>query len=211
MKKDIVILGCGGFGREVAWLIERINAQRDTWNLLGFLDNNADLQGDTIGGYPVLGGDEYLTGRELWAVCAIGASATRKKVTEKIKRAGNVKFATLIDPDAILSGRVSVGEGSIICAASTITVDVRIGRHAIVNLDCTLGHDAVIGDYVTLYPSVNVSGMVTIGECSEAGTGTQIRQGITVGSRVILGAGAVVVKDIGEAGTYVGVPAKKIK
>lgn len=123
----------------------------------------------------------------------------------------SVKFATLVDPSVLYSNSVKIGEGAIVCAGTIITVDVNIGDHVIVNLDCTIGHDAVIDDFVTIYPSVNVSGNVLIGECSELGTGTQIIQGKKVISNTIIGAGAIVVKDCIESGTYVGSPAKKIK
>ena len=89
-------------------------------------------------------------------------------------------------------------------------MDITIGSHVIINLDCTIGHDAVLQDCVTLYPSVNVSGNCTIGECVELGTGMQIIQGRSVVKDTIVGAGAVVVKDLEEKGTYVGVPAGKI-
>ena len=110
-----------------------------------------------------------------------------------------------------MSKRIRVGEGSIICAGTIITVDVIIGKHVIVNLDCTLGHDDIINDFVTMYPSVNVSGNVEIGECSELGTGAQIIQGKKIVPNTIIGAGAVVVKDIEEKGTYVGSPVRKIR
>ena len=110
-----------------------------------------------------------------------------------------------------LSKHVHVGEGTIICAGTIITVDVKIGNHVIINLDCTLGHDDVLSDYVTVYPSVNISGCCTIGQCVELGTGMQIIQGISITDDSIVGAGACVVKDIEEAGVYVGTPAKKIK
>lgn len=97
------------------------------------------------------------------------------------------------------------------CAGNIITVDVRIGRHCIINLDCTIGHDAEISDFVTLYPGVNVSGGTVIGECVEMGTGSRIIQGIRISPGSVVGAGAVVVKDISEAGTYVGVPARRMK
>lgn len=211
MLKDIVIIGAGGFGREVAWLIERINQNCPTWNIVGFLDDNPDLHGMILDEYPVLGGVNYLNGKELWAICAIGSAKIRKIVVEKVERIKSVQFATLIDPSVIMSSRVSVGEGSIICSGSVITVDVMIGSHVIINLDCTLGHDDIIGNYVTMYPSVNISGMVKIGDCTEVGTGTQIRQGIAIQGNVILGAGAVIVKDIDREGTYVGVPVTQIK
>ncbi len=208
MTKDLIIVGASGFGREVAWLVERINEVNETWNILGFIDDNIEMHGKEVGGYPVLGGSNVVDlHTDAWYVCAIGSSKIRKKVIDKL---GNVKFATLIDPSVLMSNRVQIGEGTIICAHTIITVDIMIGKHVIINLDCTIGHDAEIGDFVTLYPSVNVSGITQVGKCSELGTGTQIIQGKSIGDNVIVGAGAVVVKDIVEPGTYVGVPVKKV-
>lgn len=209
--KDLYIIGAGGFGREVAWIVERINSIKPTWNLKGFIDDNETLWGSKEGEYHVFGGCEYLSALEdVYAVCAVGSSNVRKKIIEKLKDT-SVKFATLIDPSVLYSNSVKIGEGAIVCAGTIITVDVNIGDHVIVNLDCTIGHDAVIDNFVTIYPSVNVSGNVLIGECSELGTGTQIIQGKKVISNTIIGAGAIVVKDCIESGTYVGSPAKKIK
>lgn len=209
--KDLYIIGAGGFGREVAWLVERINEVNPTWNLKGFIDDNESLWGNVEGDYPVLGGCEYLKSLgDVYAVCAVGSAKVRKIIIGRIKES-NVKFATLIDPSVLVSKRVEIGEGSIICAGTIITVDIRIGNHVIINLDCTIGHDVDIEDFVTIYPSVNLSGNVLIGQCTELGTGTQIIQGKTITANSIVGAGAVVVKNIEEPGTYVGSPAKKIK
>ena len=209
--KDLYIIGAGGFGREVAWIVERINSIKPTWNLKGFIDDNETLWGSKEGEYHVFGGCEYLsTLEDVYAVCAVGSSNVRKKIIEKLKDT-SVKFATLVDPSVLYSNSVKIGEGAIVCAGTIITVNVNIGDHVIVNLACTIGHDAVIDDFVTIYPSVNVSGNVLIGECSELGTGTQIIQGKKVISNTIIGAGAIVVKDCIESGTYVGSPAKKIK
>lgn len=144
-----------------------------------------------------------------YCVCAIGGAITRKRIIEKID--GKVKIATVIDPSAIISESVSIGEGTIICAGTIITVDDKIGNHVIINLDCTIGHDDVIDDFVTLYPSVNVSGNCKLGMCVEMGTGSQIIQGLRVGTGTIVGAGACVVKDLPENVTAVGCPAKVIK
>ena len=209
--RDLYIIGAGGFGREVAWLVERINEVNPTWNLKGFIDDNESLWGSVEGEYPVLGGCEYLKSLgDVYAVCAVGSAKVRKIIIGRIKES-NVKFATLIDPSVLVSKRVEIGEGSIICAGTIITVDIRIGNHVIINLDCTIGHDVDIEDFVTIYPSVNVSGNVLIGQCTELGTGTQIIQGKTITANSIVGAGAVVVKNIEGPGTYVGSPAKKIK
>lgn len=211
--KDLYIIGAGGFGREVAWLVERINEIEPTWNLKGFIDDNTAIHGSLQDDYSVIGGCDYLMNitQEVWVVCAVGSAKIRKKIIEKLKNYANVKFATLIDPSVMRSERVDIGEGSIICAGTIITVDISIGSHVIINLDCTIGHDDIIHDFVTIYPSVNVSGNVVVGECAELGTGMQIIQGKSIGRESIIGAGAVVIRDIPEKCTAVGSPAKPIK
>lgn len=208
--KKLAIIGVGGFGREVAWLVERINKVKPTWDLIGFVDDNEELSGSIVGGYPVLGDCNWLKEENdgIYAVCAIGASKIRKKVIDKLY---GVNFATIIDPSVLLSDRVEIGEGCIICASTIITVDIKIGSHVIINLDCTIGHDANLKDYVTLYPSVNVSGNTVLEECVEMGTGSQIIQGLKIGDGTIVGAGAVVVKELPRECTAVGSPAKAIK
>lgn len=212
-QKDLYIIGAGGFGREVAWLVERINKTDATWNLRGFIDDDVSLHGTSKNGYPVLGGCDYLKklSKETWVVCAVAAAKTRRKIIEYIKDFPLIKFGTLVDPGAICSEKVTVGEGSIICAGAIITVNISIGSHAIINVACTIGHDVVLHDFATIYPSANVSGNVTINECAELGTGMQIIQGKTIGAESIVGAGAVVVRDIPDKCVAVGCPAKPIK
>ncbi len=209
--RDLYIIGAGGFGKEVVWLAERINESGGDWNIKGFIDDDESLLNTVIDGYPVYGGIEYLKDcRDAYVVCAVGSARVRRIIIEKLADFP-IKFATLIDPSVIISKRVTVGEGVIICAGTIITVDVVICNHVIINLDCTLGHDDVIHDFVTMYPSVNVSGCCEVGTGVEFGTGMQILQGLTVCDNAIVGASACVVKDITEAGGYVGAPAKRIK
>lgn len=209
--KDLYIIGAGGFGREVAWLVKRINQINPTWNLKGFIDDNESRWGSKEGNYPVYGGCEYLKAQgAVYAVCAIGSAKIRKRVIEKLN-GSSVRFATLVDPSVLMSDRIILGEGSIICAGTILTVDIKIGNHVIINLNSTVGHDAVLDDFVTIYPSVNVSGMTHLGECSEYGTGMQIIQGIKVAENTIIGAGAVVVRNIEEEGVYAGCPARKVR
>lgn len=211
--KDLIIFGASGFGREVAWAVERINKVEPTWNLLGFMDDNESIQGNEINGYRVLGKTADV-GKypDAYFVCAVGASRIREKIVGNMKAVNpNIKFGTVIDPSVEMSDFVTVGEGTIICAHTIVTVNIEIGSHVIINLDCTIGHDAVLQDFVTLYPSVNVSGITNIGYAVELGTGMQIIQGKTVGDYSIVGAGAVVVKDIPAKCTAVGSPARPIK
>jgi sugar O-acyltransferase (sialic acid O-acetyltransferase NeuD family) len=208
--KDIVIIGAGGFGREVAWLIEDINKVNNEWNIIGFVDDNEDIQGKEINGYKVVGNIEWLKSQELNVVNAIGDPIVKKRIMERIKDSKN-SYPILIHPSVIYSNRVSFGEGSIICAGSIITVNIEIGKHVIINLDCTIGHDAILGDFTTVLPSVNVSGFVRTGECVNIGTGSAIIQGVTIGANTVIGAGAVVVKELPSNCTAVGAPAKPIK
>ncbi|EIW00674.1 sugar O-acyltransferase, sialic acid O-acetyltransferase NeuD family [Thermoanaerobacter siderophilus SR4] len=209
--KDIVIIGAGGFAREVAWLIEDINKEKQKWNLLGFIDENIHNKGKILNNYPVLGGFEVIEKfNDLYVVCAVGDPKIKRNLITKALRY-NVKFATLIHPTVIMSQYLTIGEGSIICAGNIITTNIKIGSHVIVNLDCTIGHDVVISDYATILPSVNISGNVSIGEGCSIGTGSAIIQGKKIGEWSIIGAGAVVVDDIPPYCTAVGVPAKPIK
>jgi sugar O-acyltransferase (sialic acid O-acetyltransferase NeuD family) len=210
--KDIVIIGAGGFAREVAWLIEDINSKDNLWNLIGYIDENVNNKGIDLNGYYVLGGFKDLTVRdnEIYYVCAVGDTLSRKELSIKAESIG-LKPAILIHPSVMMSKHVVIGDGTIICCSNIITVNVQIGKHVIINLDCTIGHDAVIKDYVTILPSVNVSGAVILSEGSNIGTGSAIIQGKRIGENSIIGAGSVVVKDIPENCTAVGVPAKVVK
>jgi sugar O-acyltransferase (sialic acid O-acetyltransferase NeuD family) len=206
--RDLFIIGAGGFGREVAWLIERINENQQIWNLKGFIDDADSVQGTIQYGYPVVGKIDDLKSinDEVWVVCAVGSAKIRKNIINKLEKQRNLKFATLVDPSVIMSKSVHIGEGTIICAGTILTVDCNIGKHVIINLDCTIGHDDKIHDFVTVYPSVNISGNVEVEELVELGTGSQVIQGKYIKSDVIVGASAAVVKDILESGTYVGIP-----
>jgi len=211
--KDIVIIGASGFGSEVAWLIERINNVNKTWNILGFVDDNLGICGKDINGYKVLGSvDSIKEYQDVYYVVAIGNALIREKVVNRVLSINpKSKFATLIDPSVISSKTNTFGEGSIICANTIITVNVDIGKHTIINLSCTVGHSAKIGSFVTLYPTVNVSGNVVIEDECEIGTGAQVIQGIKISNYSTIGAGAVVINDISSNCVAVGCPAKPIK
>ena len=209
--RKIYIVGAGGFGREILWLLDRINSYKPTWDFVGFIDDN--ISGSVTSEHPILGGCEYfrtLAG-EAWVVVAIGSPRVKKAIVERLQAYPNIRFATLIDPSAMLSSSVTIDEGSIVCAGSILTVDIEIGKHVAVNLDCTVGHDAVLQDYVTVYPGVHISGNVNVGQCVELGTGSQIIQGKKIEHKIVVGAGSVITKDLSEQGTYAGAPVRRVK
>lgn len=207
--KKICIVGAGGFAREVAWLIDEINEKKTEWEILGYIDENEENIGKELNGYKVIGNIDYLnTLKDVYVVIAIGNGKIREKVENKIK---NKKYPILIHPTVIKSKYLSIGEGSIICAGNIITTNIKIGKHTIINLSCTVGHDVVLNDYTTILPDVNISGNVEIGKRTVVGTNAAIIQGINIGSDSMVGANATVTKEIPDFCTAVGSPARAIK
>lgn len=211
--KKIAVYGAGGFGREVLMLIEQINEQENQWDTIGFYDDGKE-KGDAINKFKVLGGIEELNKleEEVYIVFAVGNPATKKSIIEKINNP-NIKYPILIHPNAQIGNKeyVNIGEGSIVTAGCIITVNIEIGKHVILNLSCTVGHDTVIKDYCSFMPSINISGEVLIKEGVYVGTGAKIINQLEIGEETIVGAGAVVSKNIPARCTAVGVPAKPIK
>ena len=207
--KDIVIIGAGGFGKEVAWLIEQINQKSPTWNLLGFVDDGIKT-GTFINRYPILGEINYLEGQSINLVCSISHPQTRHKIITNLENTKN-NFVTLIHPDIDLSPTVSIGEGSIICEGAKFTVNISIGKHVIIYHNTVICHDSNVGDYTSILPSVNISGNVDLEGFNLVGTGAQIVQNLKIGKESIIGAGAVVLNDINPFEVHAGVPARMIK
>ncbi len=211
--KGLLIIGAGGMGRDVTWLAERINAVAPQWNVLGFIDDNPEIRGKEMVGYNVVGGIADIKNYpDAYVVCAIANTRVRKHIIEKIKAEfPERKFATLIDPTVEKSDYVTIGEGTIICMHTIITVNVRIGDHVLITSGCTIGHDTVVNDFVTFYPNATVSGFTVVGAGAELGTGMQAIQEKIIGKNAIVGAGSVVIRDIPDNCTAVGNPAKPIK
>ena len=211
--KEIAIFGAGGFGSEVAMLIEQINKVSHEWELVGFFDDG-EPKGKVINGYPVLGGVENLKqwDSDLSLVLALGKPKTKQDVLGKIHN-NNISYPVLIHPAVIMGDKnyLSIGEGSVICAGTIITTNIFIGRHVILNLACTVGHETEIGDFSSFMPTCNISGEVKIGEANFWGTGAKVINKRVIGNNVIVGAGAVVVDDVPENVTVAGVPARVIK
>jgi len=212
MMKNIVIIGAGGFGREVKTLIDSINNQTPTYRFLGFYDDGFK-KGQIINGCPVLGGilDINVINIQCSVVIAVGDPQTKQGLYEKINNS-NVDFPNIIHPNVLLSDDfVEIGMGNIICASCIITCNINIKDFVILNLMCTIGHDTIISSFSSFMPSVNISGDVLIHEKVYVGTGAKIINQLEIGANTIVGAGAVVSKSLPENCTAVGIPAKPIK
>lgn len=211
--RDIVILGAGGFAREVAWLIEEINNKNNKWNLLGFIEEGNKNIGLVLNNYKILGDFKWIENNisdDLFYICAVGDPELKLKFSEAAEKL-KLKPATLIHPDVKMSKYNIIGEGTIICAGSIITVNVKVGKHVVISVNSKIGHDSVIGDFSTLLPSSVISGNVNIGAMCIVGTSGAIICKLNIGSNTTIGAGAVVIRDLPNNCTAVGIPAKPIK
>lgn len=211
--QKVVIIGAGGFGREVLDVLEAINQAEPQYDILGFVtEPSYQKPGVLIHDKPVVGHFDWLeeNKHDVKAICAVGAPAARLRLTRQAEQMG-VQFFSAVHPRAILTRWVTMGAGSIITAGCILTNNITIGKHVHLNLDCTVGHDAVIEDCVTVSPGVHISGNDRLEVGCFIGTGANLIEGKTIGQWSVVGAGSVVVKDIPPNTTAVGNPAKVIK
>lgn len=212
--KNIAIYGAGGFGREVASLINWINSKTPRWNITGFFDDGVEKNTKVSHYGNVLGGMRELNNwnEPLDLVIAIGSPKSLRAVRERIINK-KISYPNVIAPNFWISDKdtFSIGEGNIIGLGCAVTVNVAIGNFNILNGDIVMGHDAKIGNYNVLMPDIRVSGEVTIHEENLIGVGSIILQQIKIGNNVHLGAGAVLMTKPKDGGTYIGNPAKLFK
>jgi sugar O-acyltransferase (sialic acid O-acetyltransferase NeuD family) len=195
------IIGAGGFGREVYWSLS--DADRES---AVFFVNDEWWKPDLINTLPL----SQFNPHAYEVVVAIADCKTRESIVNSLP--SNTKFFTHIHQSAQIHGNdVEIGEGSIICASTIITTNVKIGKHAQLNLITTIGHDCVIGDYFTTAPGVQISGNENIGNRVYFGTRSCIKQKLSVCDDVTVGMNAGVTKKIEEPGVYVGTPARKVQ
>ncbi|GLI10869.1 transferase [Paenibacillus tyrfis] len=203
--RKIVIWGSGGHAREVNWLCEELGVQ-----VLGFLDERPEMKDQRVNEVPVLGtlDDIEAMRHEVEILCAgVGDPALKKRFAYDTIRSGFRIAAPLIHPRVRLSGRNTVGQGSMICEGAILTDNIRIGCHVIINRSANISHDTVIDDYVTIAPGVNLAGNVAVGEGAYIGIGSSVREKCRIGCWSMIGGGAFVKDDIPDFTMAAGVPA----
>lgn len=211
--KKIAIYGAGGFGREAACLIHKINEVRPEWELVGFFDDNPLLKGKMISHYaPCLGGINELNSFEtnLSVVVTIGNPIILKRIINKINNP-LIDFPNIFHPDlkVVDNDTFKIGKGNIIQGGCFISCDVNLGDFNVLNGSVVLGHDNTIGSFNVFMPAVRVSGQVEIGDCNFFGVGSIVLQGIKIGNEVKLGAGSILMTKPKDGNLYLGNPAKK--
>lgn len=198
--KQLIIIGASGHGKVVADC-----AVRNGYEQIVFLDDNEKIT--HCGKYEVSGRSEEVGMLPGDVVVAIGNPGSRRKIQESINES---RLATLIHPRAVVGDDVEIGSGSVVMAGAVINPGSRIGKGVIVNTSSSIDHDCRVGDYAHLAVGAHLSGSVEVGDGSWIGAGAVVSNNLCICGGCIIGAGAVVVKDIGETGTYVGVPARKM-
>lgn len=201
-------MGAGGFGREVLDIIEAVAENSHDIEFAGFFDDDTHERAEILArGSLVQCIDALVTGN-LEIVLAVGNSQARCTLA---KRLVDQKFKDLLaHPETSVGSKVEIGIGGILAAGSRITTNVTTGAHFQLHQNSTIGHDSVIGSFVTVLPGANISGNVTIGDRSTIGAGSVILPGVRIGSECFVGAGAVVTKDVADGQVVVGIPAKPI-
>lgn len=211
--KDLVIIGAGGFGREMCAHIRLISEKsgKSEWNLLGLIDENPSLK-ETVEGYKVLGNLDYYLNMENkpYFFIAIANSYARERIATRCKAAG-CKAATIMYPNVDLGDNVEIGEGCFISKDAMLRNEVKIGPFCIVQSQALFGHDTTVGAYTSFMANAIVGGETHIGSHCYFGLRTTVINRINITDECTVGACACVVKDAEVPGTYVGVPAKLIK
>lgn len=201
MSKKLVIIGASGHGKVVADI-----AKKNGYHEIVFLDDDENIH--ECGGYPVIGRSHEVETINADIIVGIGNASIRKKIQQSIPAR---KMATLIHPSAVVAEDVIIGVGTVIMAGAVINSGARIGTGCIVNTCASVDHDCNVGDYVHIAVGSHLCGTVSMGDETWIGAGAIVSNNISICSECMIGAGAVVVKDIKESGTYVGVPAKKVR
>lgn len=208
--QKLIIVGAGGFGRELLQMVKEINEISPTWKMLGFLDDDSKALHDVECEFSIIGGIEGWKpiGNEVYAI-ALANPKLKKRVVSALEAAG-CGFATIIHPTARVSDHVKVGKGLIMKSYSSISVNVEIGDFAFFNLMAGAGHDCVIGDFCMLGPRCSLSGHTTLGEGVTVGAHASTYPGVAVGDYATIGMNSAAVRKVKSNTTVMGVPAKVI-
>lgn len=198
--KKLVIIGASGHGKVVADI-----AIKNGYNEIIFLDDDESIY--ECGSYPIVGKSSEAGTIDADIIIGIGNAGVRKRIQESIP---DEKMATLIHPDAVVADDVVIGAGTVVMAGTVINPGARIGKGCIINTCSSVDHDCEVGDYVHIAVGSHLCGTAFVGNGTWIGAGAIVSNNVSICPNCMIGAGAVVIKEIKESGTYVGIPAKRV-
>jgi sugar O-acyltransferase (sialic acid O-acetyltransferase NeuD family) len=205
-KNKLLIIGASGHGKVIADMAKKM----ELWQQIFFLDDNVNLE--SFMGLDIIGKSSeaisYIKDYDVFI--AIGSNKTREMLQKQLELAG-ASIPTLIHPSAIIGDMVEIGNGTAIMAGTVISCSCNIGKGVIINTGVTIDHDNILSDYVHLSPGSHTAGTVQIGRSTWVGTGAIISNNLRIIEECVIGAGTVVISDITISGTYVGVPARRLR
>ena len=209
--KHLIIVGAGGYGREMYGAALGAVGYGTAFDVRGFLDARSDALADFKGYPPVIGSPEtYEPEADDVFIAALGSIASRRRCVELVKARGGT-FVSLVHRTAVLGPNVSVGEGSFVAPHVTLTADVSVGRHVAVFHNTSVGHDAVLENFSHVYAQCSVGGSVRIGSGAVVYPGSVVVPRRTIGEGAVVGAGSTVILNVKPGMTVFGNPARPVK
>lgn len=203
MDKELIIIGASGHGKVVADI-----AELNGYTKISFLDD--DREKIECSGYSIIGTTNEIDQYDCDVIIGIGNSKIREKLQNELEHKG-FNFPVLIHPNSTIANKVRIGNGTVVMAGSVINSDTIIGRGCIINTCSSVDHDNLIGDFVHISVGAHLAGTVKVGDGTWVGIGSVVSNNITICNDCMIGAGTTVIRDINLSGTYLGVPARKIK
>lgn len=208
--RNLIIVGAGGFGRELLQWCKDIRKIKREWDIMGFIDDNLEALDGYPCDYKVLGRiNEWKPTEDQVFALAVADPKTKKNIVRELAKR-EAKFISVIHPDARVGDFNKLGNGLILYPNARITVNVTIGDFVTILDNTSIGHDAVIGDYTTISASCGINGHVKVGKYSYFGCNASTIPGIQIGDECHIGVGSVVVNHIKPGMHVFGNPAKRI-
>lgn len=201
---NLIIIGASGQGKVIADIAEKLG-----YTEIAFLDDDTEIE--TCGKFKRIGkSGDAIKYPSADFIIAIGNASVRRKIQNTLIDNG-LNVVSLIHPAAVIATDVVIGKGAVVMAGAVINPNTKIGNGCIINTCSSVDHDCTINDFVHVSVGAHVAGSVTVGENTWIGIGAAVSNNISIVANCFIGVGAVVVKSISEPGTYVGIPAKKIR
>jgi len=205
--KNIVIVGAGGFGREILGYVKDCIDAGSQWVIKGFIDDNLN----SLDAYPynqkiISTIKDYIPENDDLFVCALGLPKIKKAVVESLLSRG-AKFATLVHPTAYMGANVKLGQGVVLCPRVTLTCDILIGNFVMINIASDCGHDAIVGDFATISGSCDITGHCQVGEGSFLASNVAMRPSSKIGKWASVGINSSVILNVKDNQRVFGNPA----